>query len=63
MSNGNAHSDGPLPVIALGGALGKGHRHIKTAEKAPIGNLWMSVADKFGAPVQTVGDSTGEISL
>ena len=63
MSNGNAHSDGPLPVIAVGGALGKGHRHIKTAEKAPIGNLWMSVADKFGAPVQTVGDSTGEITL
>ena len=63
MSNGNAHSDGPLPVIALGGALGKGHRHIRTAEKAPIGNLWMSVADKFGAPVQTVGDSTGEIAL
>ena len=63
MSNGNAHSDGPLPVIALGGALGKGHRHLKTTEKAPIGNLWMSVADKFGAPVQTVGDSTGEISL
>jgi len=63
MSNGNAHSDGPLPVIALGGALGKGHRHIRTTEKAPIGNLWMSVADKFGAPVPTVGDSTGEISL
>jgi hypothetical protein len=63
MSNGNAHSDGPLPVIALGGALGKGHRHIKTTEKAPIGNLWMSVADKFGAPVPAVGDSTGEIAL
>jgi hypothetical protein len=50
-------------VIALGGALGKGHRHIKTTEKAPIGNLWMAVADKFGAPVQAVGDSTGEITL
>ena len=63
MSNGNAHSAGPLPLIAAGGVMGKGHRHVQTAEKTPLGNMWVSVAEKFGIEVESVGGSNGKVDL
>ena len=63
MSNGNAHSAGPLPLIAAGGVMGKGHRHIQTPAKTPLGNMWVSVAEKFGVEVKSVGGSTGKVDL
>jgi hypothetical protein len=63
MSNGNAHSAGPLPLVAIGGPVGKGDRHIQTAERTPLGNVWVSVAEKFGCPVDTVGQSNGRVDL
>jgi hypothetical protein len=63
MSNGNAHSAGPLPLIAAGGMMGQGHRHIQTAEKTPLGNMWVAVAEKFDIEVESVGGSNGKVSL
>jgi len=63
MSNGNAHSAGPLPLIAAGGLMGKGHRHIQTAEKTPLGNMWVAVAEKFDIEVESVGGSNGKVDL
>jgi hypothetical protein len=63
MSNGNAHSAGPLPLIAAGGMMGHGHRHIQTAEKTPLGNMWVAVAEKFDIEVESVGGSNGKVSL
>ena len=63
MSNGNAHSAGPLPLIAAGGVMGKGHRHVQTAEKTPLGNMWVSVAEKFDVEVESVGGSNGKVDL
>ena len=63
MSNGNAHSAGPLPLIAAGGVMGKGHRHIQTAEKTPLGNMWVTVAEKFDIEVESVGGSNGKVDL
>jgi len=63
MSNGNAHSAGPLPLIAAGGMMGKGHKHIQTAEKTPLGNMWVSVAEKFDVEVESVGGSNGKVDL
>ena len=48
MSNGNVHSPDPLPLVMLGGVAGQGHRHIEAAPKTTVGNLWVSVAEKFG---------------
>jgi hypothetical protein len=62
MSNGNAHSAGPLPLVMIGN-VGKGHRHIQTAEKTPLGNMWVSVAEKFGCGEETVGNSRGRVDL
>ena len=63
MSNGNAHSAGPLPLIAAGGVMGKGHRHVQTAEKTPLGNMWEAVAEKFDIEVESVGGSNGKVDL
>jgi len=59
MGNPNGHLSDPLPVIALGGALGKGYRHVELAERTPVGSLWLNVSHKFGSPVDTFGDAMG----
>jgi Protein of unknown function (DUF1552) len=63
MSNGNAHSAGPLPLLAVGGGVGKGDRHVQTAPKTPLGNMWVSVAEKFGVEVTSIGGSNGRVDL
>ena len=51
MSDGQAHAPYPLPLVAVGGAGGKvkGDRHIVAAEWTPVANLWLRVADLYGA--------------
>jgi hypothetical protein len=63
MSNGNVHSPDPLPLVILGGVAGKGHRHVQAAPKTTIGNLWVSVAQKFGCDTEKVGISTGRVDI
>jgi Protein of unknown function (DUF1552) len=63
MSNGNVHSPDPLPMVIMGGVAGKGHRHIQAAPKTTIGNLWVSVAQKFDCELDKVGVSTGRVDL
>jgi Protein of unknown function (DUF1552) len=63
MSNGNAHSGGPLPLAALGGGVGKGYRHIQTAEHTPIGDMWVGLAEKFGCQIQSIGESKGKVEI
>ena len=52
-------SSDPLPVVAVGGGVGKGHRHIQLPKRTPVGNLWLTVAKQFGSPIETFGDSNG----
>jgi hypothetical protein len=63
MSNGNVHSPDPLPLLAVGGGAGRGHRHIEAAPKTQVGNMWLSVAHKFGSTVGVIGESNGTVSL
>jgi uncharacterized protein DUF1552 len=63
MSNANVHGPYPLPLVAVGGGAGKGHRHVVAAEHTPLGNLWVSVADKFGASDHTFGESAGRLDV
>jgi Protein of unknown function (DUF1552) len=63
MSNANVHGPYPLPLVAVGGWQGKGHRHLLTAEHTPLGNLWVGVSDMFGCPEYVFGESTGRVSL
>ncbi len=58
ISDGNAHNHDDLPVLLagkLGGALSPG-RHIKYADKPPLANLFVSLAQAFGVATDTFGD-------
>jgi hypothetical protein len=63
MADSNVHATDPLPLIAIGGGVGQGHRHIKLAERTPVGNFWLNVAEKFGKPMDHFGDSTGKTDV
>jgi hypothetical protein len=63
MSNSNVHNHFPLPTLIAGGASGrlKGGRHLKYEDHTPIASLLVSVLDKAGVPIETLGDSTGKL--
>jgi hypothetical protein len=63
MGDGNAHATDPLPLVAVGGGAGKGHRHILPPPKTPVANLWIGIADKFGAKLDSFGNSNGRVDL
>jgi Protein of unknown function (DUF1552) len=64
MSNSNAHNHFPLPNLVIGGASGrlKGNRHLKYSDHTPMTNLLLSVLDKGGVDIETLGDSTGRMA-
>ena len=63
MGNPNQHASDPLPLLAVGGGVGKGHRHIQMAPKTPVGNLWMAVAQRYGSRVPSIGESNGVVDF
>jgi hypothetical protein len=63
MGNPNQHASDPLPLLAVGGGVGKGHRHIQLPPRTPIGNLWVSVANKYGNDLATIGESNGKVDF
>jgi hypothetical protein len=63
MGNPNQHAEGPLPIVALGGAAGRGDRHLQHSPGTPVGNLWVSVAQKYGAELESFGVSNGRVDL
>ena len=64
MSNSNVHNHSPLPIVVAGGATGamKGGRHLHYPENTPMANLLLTILNKAGIPLDSVGDSTGPLS-
>ena len=62
MGNPNGHLTDPLPVVGVGGGFGTGHRHIQLPTRTPVGNLWLAVANHYGNPMTSFGDSTGSVT-
>jgi hypothetical protein len=60
MGNSNVHATDPLPMVAVGGGL-KGNRHLLLPKKTEIGNLWLTVANRYGVPLEKFGESTATI--
>ncbi len=60
MGNSNVHATDPLPMLAVGGGL-KGNRHLLLPKKTEIGNLWLTVANRYGIPLEKFGESTATI--
>jgi len=64
MSNSNNHDHFPLPSSIVGGGCGKikGNQHIVVPDRTPVANLLLTLLHRAGVDVDSVGDSTGEIS-
>ena len=61
--DGNAHSPVNLPIVLAGkagGTLATG-RHLVFEKKTPLCNLYRSMLKRMGCPVDSFGDSTGEL--
>ena len=65
MSNSDIHLHHDLPMLLSGGGAGqvRGGRHVKLSEDTPLANLWLTLIDKMGLPVEKFGDSNGRIDL
>jgi hypothetical protein len=64
MSESDNHDPKNLPLIVAGNGAGlvKGNRHLKL-EQQPLGNAWLTLANKFGLEVDSFGTSTSRIDL
>lgn len=64
ISDGNRHNHNDLPVLLAGrggGTLDTG-RHVRYPDNTPMANLFLSLLDRMGAPVERLGDSTGPLA-
>jgi hypothetical protein len=63
MSNSNKHDNFPLPTLVFGHGGGiKGNQHLKYADHTPLANLLLTMMVRAGVPIDSVGDSTGELA-
>jgi hypothetical protein len=64
MSDSNVHDVHGLPILLLGGGAGllKSGRHLRYPEGTPLTNLYLTLLNKLGVPVERVGDSTGQVA-
>jgi hypothetical protein len=63
ISDGNRHNKENLPVLIAGrgnGTIDPG-RHVRYEQETPMTNLFLSMLDRMGAPVDFLGDSTGRL--
>jgi hypothetical protein len=61
-SNTHFHEDLPIALVA-GKATGiKGDRYVRNPKGTPIANLFTTLLDKLGVPVDKFGDSTGRVT-
>lgn len=65
LSDGNRHKHDDLPIILAGrgGGTIKSGRHLVIREGAPLNNLFLSMLDRSGAGVASLGDSTGRLKV
>ena len=63
ISDGNIHFHLDLPMLVVGGGAGTLHggRHLKYASDTPLSNLYVTLLDKLGLPLDQFGDSTGQL--
>jgi hypothetical protein len=61
MSESDQHDPRKLPILLVGGSAGhiKGGRHLRYPDKTPLTNLYLTMVQRLGVPVERVGNSTG----
>jgi len=63
MSESHSHGDRNLPILLVGGGAGTGGSHVRYDQDTPLANLHLSLLDKMGVPIESLGDSTGRLAL
>ena len=65
ISDGNRHSHDDLPIILAGrgGRTIKTGRYVVHPEDTPLNNLFLSMAERMGAGMDSLGDSTGTLDI
>ncbi len=63
MADSNSHGSENLPILLAGGAAGTGGRHITYPDNTPLANLHLSLLDKMGVPIESLGHATGKLPL
>lgn len=65
MSDGNRHDPKNLPIVLAGRGGGKikTGRHIACPKQTPLCNLYVSMLERMGTPVESFGDSTGALDI
>jgi hypothetical protein len=65
LSDGNLHLHDNLPVLLIAGQASQvtGGRHIRYPKGTPMANLYLTMMDTLGVPVERLGDSTGRLGL
>ncbi|MCS7024668.1 MAG: DUF1552 domain-containing protein [Bryobacteraceae bacterium] len=63
LSDGNRHTHEDLPTIIVGSGGGyiRGGRRIVYRKETPMSNLFVTLMDRMGVPVDYFGDSTGRL--
>ncbi len=63
LSDGNSHNMHNLPMVLAGRAGGRidAGQHLVYSEDTPASNLYFSMLNAFGAPVERFADSTGPL--
>lgn len=51
-----------MVVAGQGGGLLRTGRHLRFDKETPMANLYLSMLDNLGAPIDRLGDSTGRLS-
>jgi len=64
MGDGSRHVPRELPTVLVGNGYGrlKTGRHIRAAVDTPMMNFGLSLLDKIGVELESVGDSTGRLA-
>ena len=65
ISDGNRHRHDDLPIVLAGNASGqvKTGRYIDAGKECPMANLFLSMLDLMGAPAESIGDSSGRLTI
>ncbi len=59
LSDGNKHDHADLPLLVAGGHMGRGH--LRYPKETPMNNLHVTLLDRMGVKIESLGDSQGEL--
>ncbi|MBI1333076.1 MAG: DUF1552 domain-containing protein [Armatimonadetes bacterium] len=62
ISDGNAHNHNNLPILVAGHGGGyKSGQHVVYNDHTPLNNLFVTMLDRVGVKLESLGDSTGRL--